>query len=139
MVTATVEPQLSQEALCSVGGLTDLGMLPQLLLGTVGHGALKDVHFKSTDYETGRVYDMVAAHAGFKRLRFHSQLVRCAIYDIGIDSWLSVFSRCIRIVIPLRPGLANFFPYDGPSLTGSGGQVFLLLTDRDTRLAANKR
>jgi len=122
-----------------VDELVDVSMLPQLLLAAVAQGSVRDLRFKSIDYKSGNVYDMIAEHAGFKRQLFNGQWIRCAIFDIKVDSWLSAFSHRIRIIIPLAYGLANFVSYNGPAYSGSGVQVSLHLTGIGTRLAVNKK
>lgn len=120
------------------GGLIDLGMLPQLLLGESSQGLARDVHFRAIDYQSGDVYNMVAVHAGFARLPVRGQEVLCAIYDIKIDAWLSILCRRVRIAIPVEYHFANFVSYEGPTYSGGGEQVSLRLSE-GTQLAVNKR
>jgi len=64
--------------------------------------------------------------------------VRCAIYEVKVDSWLSVFVGKTRLLIPINGQNSNFVAYSGPGLDGVTDFWSLRLTGRDKTVAMLK-
>lgn len=116
-------------------GLRDLGTLPQLLLASVQPESSPDITFSAINYDDGKVYPLIATQAGFKNVRFEGTKVRCAIYDVKLNSWLSTFVDKTRLLIPLQKQSSNFVAYNGPGLDGVADSWSLRLIGRDRTLA----
>jgi len=116
-------------------GLRDLGTLPQLLLASVQPESSQDITFSAINYDDGKVYQLIAKQAGFKNVSSEGQRVRCAIYDVKLDSWLSTFVAKTRLLIPLQKHSSNFVAYSGPGLDGVADSWSLRLIGRDRSLA----
>ncbi|OIO68405.1 MAG: hypothetical protein COW19_03675 [Zetaproteobacteria bacterium CG12_big_fil_rev_8_21_14_0_65_55_1124] len=120
------------------GNLTDLVVLPHLLLGDVLRNRMRSLKFNSIDYESGDVYEMLAAFKELRDVRLSDDSsVKCAVFDISVNSWFSMFAPSVRLLIPMGDGLANFITYEGPSFANKQDHVSLRLLGRDIRLAAN--
>lgn len=118
--------------------LQDLGALPQMLVRAVQAqaGAKTDnIHFSAINYDDGKVYQLVAKHMGFRRVSTDGVSVRCAIYDVKLDSWLSSFVSKTRLLIPLQQGSSNFVTYNGPGLDSVSDAWSLRLVGKSSSLA----
>ncbi len=102
--------------------LQDLGALPQMLVRLVQSEAVnqsdkQNITFSAINYDDGKVYQLVAKQMGFRRVSTaEDEIIRCAIYDVKLDSWLSSFVTKTRLLIPLQNGNSNFITYNGPGL-----------------------
>jgi len=102
--------------------LQDLGALPQMLVRLVQSQSHPDINkekiaFSAINYDDGKVYSLVAKQMGFRRVSTkEDEIIRCAIYDVKLDSWLSSFVTKTRLLIPLQKGSSNFVTYNGPGL-----------------------
>jgi len=116
-------------------GLRDLGTLPQLLLSSVQTESSDDISFSAIDYDDGKVYPLIAKQAGFKYMGPQGERIRCAIYDVRLNSWLSTFVGKTRLLIPVVEQSSNFVAYQGPGLDGVSDSWSLRLIGRDRSLA----
>jgi hypothetical protein len=98
--------------------LRDLGALPQLLLGLGTEAPKAGVSFSAINYADGKVYKLIAKQVGYRRVKTAEGSVRCAIYDVKLDSWMSTFVKTTRLIIPLQAENNNFVSYSGPGLDG---------------------
>jgi len=118
--------------------LQDLGTLPQMLVRTVQSSIATDkkkITFSAINYDDGKVYQLVAKHKGFRRIATDDGNMRCAIYDVKLDSWLSSFVSKTRLLIPLQQGSSNFVTYNGPGLDSVGDAWSLRLIGKGSSLA----
>ncbi len=116
-------------------GLRDLGALPQLLKG-FGQGASgQDVKFSAINYDDGKVYPLIAKQTGFRNVTVENRRVRCAIYHVKLDSWLSTFVGKTRLLIPLGAQRSNFVAYNGPALDGADDNWSLRLVGKNKTVA----
>jgi len=118
--------------------LQDLGTLPQMLVRIVQSDVVadkKEVTFSAINYDDGKVYQLVAKHKGFRRVTTDISSVRCAIYDVKLDSWLSSFVSKTRLLIPLQQGSSNFVTYNGPGLDSVSDAWSLRLIGKGSSLA----
>jgi len=116
-------------------GLRDLGAMPQLLQGVVGSDSDADVNFSAINYDDGKVYPLTAERSGFRNITVEGERVRCAIYDVKLDSWLSGFVGKTRLLIPLAAHKSNFVAYTGPGLDSGSSQWSIRLVGRDKAVA----
>lgn len=119
-------------------GLRDLGALPQLLLGKSRQELGQDIVFSAINYDDGKVYHLIAKRAGFRNVTIDGVRVRCLIYDVTVDSWLSVFVGKTRLLIPISGQNSNFVAYSGPGLDGVADFWSIRLIGRDKTLAMLK-
>jgi len=115
--------------------LRDLGALPQLLQGFGQTESGQDVSFSAINYDDGKVYPLIAKQTGFRSMTIEGVRVRCAIYDVKLDSWLSSFVGKTRLLIPLQTKNSNFVAYTGPGLDGADKQWSLRLLGRNKTIA----
>ncbi len=115
--------------------LRDLGALPQLLLGLGKDGSKQNISFPAINYADGKVYKLIAKQVGYRRVKTAEGSIRCAIYDVKLDSWMSTFVKTTRLIIPLQAKNSNFISYNGPGLDGVADRWKLQLVGRDTSLA----
>jgi len=116
-------------------GLRDLGAMPQLLQGFASTGSDEDITFSAINYDDGKVYELIAKQTGFRNVTVEGERVRCAIYDVKLDSWLSSFVGKTRLLIPQKKQSSNFVAYIGPGLDGGSEQWSLRLVGRDKTMA----
>lgn len=116
-------------------GLRDLGAMPQLLQGFANTESGDDITFSAINYDDGKVYDLVARQVGFRNVTVEGERVRCAIYDVKLDSWLSAFVGKTRLLIPQKTQNSNFVAYTGPGLDSGSEQWTLRLVGRDKTMA----
>jgi len=116
-------------------GLRDLGALPQLLKGFGQVVSGQDVSFSAINYDDGKVYSLIAKQTGFRNVTIENSRVRCAIYSVKLDSWLSTFVGKTRLLIPLGAQGSNFVAYNGPALDGEDGQWALRLVGKNKTVA----
>ena len=116
--------------------LTDMGALPQLLAGLQASNAGDEFHFSGINYNDGHVYPLLARRVGYASVNSMGVPVRCAIYEVNLDSWKAAFSPTVRLLVPTMPGLANFAAYDGPDPAGGGKRLSLRIIARDGDMAA---
>ena len=118
--------------------LQDLGTLPQMLIRAVQSNIESDkkkITFSAINYDDGKVYQLVAKHKGFRRVTAEHESLRCAIYDVKLDSWLSSFVAKTRLLIPLQQGTSNFVSYNGPGLDSVSEAWSLRLIGKGSSLA----
>ena len=115
--------------------LRDLGALPQLLLGLGKGGPKKGISFSAINYADGKVYKLIAKQVGYRRVKTAEGGVRCAIYDVKLDSWMSTFIKTTRLIIPLQVENNNFVSYSGPGLDGVAESWDLLLVGKGRPVA----
>ncbi len=116
-------------------GLRDLGAMPQLLQGFANLKSGGDITFSAINYDDGKVYELVAQQVGFRNVMVEGERVRCAIYDVKLDSWLSTFVGKTRLLIPQKTKSSNFVAYTGPGLDSGSEQWSLRLVGRDKTMA----
>jgi len=116
-------------------GLRDLGAMPQLLQGFVNIESGDDISFSAINYDDGKVYELIAKQTGFRNVTVEGERVRCAIYDVKLDSWLSTFVGKTRLLIPQKTQRSNFVAYIGPGLDGGSKQWSLRLVGRNKTMA----
>ncbi|MFQ5519098.1 MAG: hypothetical protein ACE5E3_03755 [Mariprofundus sp.] len=120
-------------------GLRDLGALPQLLLGFAKPDSREDVSFSAINYEDGKVYPLIAEQSGYRTVSLEGERVRCAIYDVKLDSWMATFIGTTRLLIPLPDEQnSNFVSYNGPGLDGVADAWSLKLLGKGSSLAMAK-
>ena len=115
--------------------LRDLGALPQMLQMLTDSGASHDAAFSIINYDDGKVYPLTASQKGFRNVNLEGDRVRCIIYEVKLDSWLSTFVGSTRIVIPQQTKNSAFVAYKGPGLDGGDKQWTLNLVGRDKAVA----
>jgi len=118
--------------------LQDLGALPQMLVRIVQFNTESDqdkITFSAINYDDGKVYPLVAKKMGYRRVSSNNTSVRCAIYDVKLDSWLSSFVAKTRLLIPLQQGSSNFVAYNGPGLDSVSDAWSLRLVGKGSSLA----
>jgi outer membrane protein assembly factor BamB len=115
--------------------LRDLGALPQLLLGLGEEDSEKGITFSAINYADGKVYKLKAERVGFRRVKAADGHVRCAIFDVKLDSWMSTFVGTTRLIVPLRAEDSNFVSYSGPGLDGVAESWKLQLVGKDRSVA----
>ena len=115
--------------------LRDLGAMPQLLLGLGKDSPKEGILFSVINYADGKVYKLIAKQVGHRRVKTAEGSVRCAIYDVKLDSWMSTFVKTTRLIIPLQAENNNFVSYDGPGLDGVAESWTLLLVGKDRPVA----
>jgi len=116
--------------------LQDLGSLPQILTRVVqSQGEQKKLTFSAINYDDGKVYKLVAKQMGFRRVSTDKDSIRCAIYDVKLDSWLSSFVPKTRLLIPLEKDSSNFVTYNGPGLDSVADAWSLRLVGKGRSLA----
>ncbi len=115
--------------------LRDLGAMPQLLQGFANTGSGEDIKFSAINYDDGKVYELIAKQTGFRSVTVEGERVRCAIYEVKLDSWLSTFVAKTRLLIPQKADSSNFVAYTGPGLDGGPEQWSLRLVGRDKTVA----
>lgn len=115
--------------------LRDLGALPQLLLGLDKEASEEGIIFSAINYADGKVYQLKAEQVGYRRVQTAEGGVRCAIFDVKLDSWMSTFVGTTRLLIPLHAQGSNFVSYNGPGLDGVADTWNLKLVGKDTSLA----
>jgi hypothetical protein len=120
--------------------LRDLGAMPQLLQIFNGGGEIADeIRFPAINYDDGKVYALVARQVGFRNVSVEHRRVRCAIYDVKLDSWLAGFVGKTRLLIPEQTDESNlnsnFVTYSGPALDGGDDAWSLRLVGRDKAVA----
>jgi len=116
--------------------LSDLGVLPQLLMG-FGQSESRssdDISFSAINYDDGKVYPLIAKQSGFRNVMIDGERVHCAIYNVKLDSWLASFVGKTRILIPEQQS-SNFVAYSGPSLDGSSADWSLRLVGKNKTVA----
>jgi len=116
-------------------GLRDLGALPQLLKGFGQATSGQDVKFSAINYDDGKVYPLIAKQVGFRNVTVEGHRVRCAIYHVKLDSWLSTFVGKTRLLIPLQAKSSSFVAYNGPALDGADDEWSLRLVGRNKAVA----
>jgi len=116
-------------------GLRDLGALPQLLQGFSQPESGQDISFSAINYDDGKVYALIAKQTGFRSVTVEGERVRCAIYDVKLDSWLSTFVGKTRLLIPLKTRDSNFVAYTGPGLDGGSHPWSLRLIGKGKTVA----
>ncbi len=118
--------------------LQDLGALPQMLVRIVQSSTESkqdNIKFSAINYDDGKVYPLVAKKMGYRRVSSDHNSVRCAIYDVKLDSWLSSFVNKTRLLIPLQQGSSNFVTYNGPGLDSVSDAWSLRLIGKSSSLA----
>ncbi|MDQ6972171.1 MAG: hypothetical protein Q9M30_05940, partial [Mariprofundaceae bacterium] len=116
--------------------LKDLGTLPQILSGLHAVGESGEFHFSGIDYQDGQVYELLAKRVGYTTVKSGGESVRCAIFEVNLDSWKAAFNPTVRLQIPVRAGRSNFAGYSGPDPADSGKIVKLRLLSRSADVAA---
>ena len=120
--------------------LRDLGVIPQLLMG-FGRTAsdsdkpVADLTFSAINYDDGKVYALIAKQTGFRTVTVEGDRVRCAIYEVKLNSWLASFVSKTRLLISHQAANSNFVSYSGPSLDGSDQDWSLRLVGKDKAVA----
>jgi len=94
-----------------------------------------NIKFSAINYDDGKVYPLVAKKMGYRRVSSDHNSVRCAIYDVKLDSWLSSFVNKTRLLIPLQQGSSNFVTYNGPGLDSVSDAWSLRLIGKSSSLA----
>lgn len=120
-------------------GLRDLGAMPQLLQGYVKRDGDEEVSFSAINYDDGKVYPLVAERSGYRNVTIEGERVRCAIYDVKLDSWLASFVGKTRLLIPQQTHNSNFVAYTGPGLDSGSEQWSIRLVGRDKAVAMLNR
>ncbi|MDQ6988166.1 MAG: hypothetical protein Q9M25_10220 [Mariprofundaceae bacterium] len=115
--------------------LMDLGALPQVLSGLQASTHGDELHFSSIDYNQGEVYALLAKRVGYRTVKMLGESIRCAIYDVNLDSWKAAFNPAVRVLVPVTPGLSNFAAYAGPDPAGSGEKLTFRMLSRDSDVA----
>jgi len=115
--------------------LRDLGAMPQLLQGFAQSDSGQDITFSAINYDDGKVYELIARQTGFRNVTVEGERVRCAIYEVKLDSWLSTFVAKTRLLIPQKAKNINFVAYAGPGLDGGSDRWSLRLVGRDKTMA----
>ncbi|MDQ6968899.1 MAG: hypothetical protein Q9M16_00125 [Mariprofundus sp.] len=123
--------------------LQDLGALPQMLIRIVQAAKQGDqsntdqdnITFSAINYDDGKVYPLIAKKMGYRRIASANSSVRCAIYDVKLDSWMSSFVAKTRLLIPLQQGSSNFVTYNGPGLDSVSDAWSLRLVGKSSALA----
>jgi len=118
--------------------LQDLGSLPQILVRIVQSAGTADqdnIKFSAINYDDGKVYPLVAKKMGYRRISSDNSSVRCVIYDVKLDSWLSSFVAKTRLLIPVQQGSSNFVAYNGPGLDSVSKAWSLRLVGKSSSLA----
>jgi len=125
--------------------LQDLGALPQMLVSLVQSQSgsannIEEIGFSAINYDDGKVYKLVAKQMGFRRVSTQEDVsIRCAIYDVTLDSWLSSFVTKTRLLIPLQKGSSNFVTYNGPGLDSVADAWSLRLVGTGRSLAMTQK
>jgi len=119
--------------------LKDLGTLPQILSGLHAVGESGEFRFSAIDYQDGQVYELLAKRVGYTTVKSGGESVRCAVFEVNLDSWKAAFNPTVRLQIPLRAGRSNFASYSGPDPADSGKIVKLRLLSRSADVAALDR
>jgi len=125
-------------------GLQDLGALPQMLVRLVqnqtgNQSSKQKITFSAINYDDGKVYKLIAKRMGFRRISTENETIRCAIYDVKLDSWLSSFVAKTRLLIPLQKGSSNFVTYNGPGLDSVADAWALRLIGKGHSLAMTEQ
>ncbi|MBN4076677.1 hypothetical protein JYT48_00210 [Mariprofundus ferrooxydans] len=124
--------------------LQDLGALPQMLVRIVqGNNQSNEskkidqdnIKFSAINYDDGKVYPLIAKKMGYRHVKTDNDSIRCAIYDVKLDSWMSSFVSKTRLLIPLQHGSSNFVTYNGPGLDSVGDAWSLRLVGKSSSLA----
>ncbi len=115
--------------------LIDLGALPQLLSALQASAAGDELHFSSIDYNEGEVYALLAKRVGYRTVKIMGESIRCAIFDVNLDSWKAAFNPTVQVLVPTVPGLSNFAAYAGPDPAGSGEKLTFRMLSRDSDVA----
>lgn len=115
--------------------LRDLGALPQLLLGLGTDSRKSGLSFSAINYADGKVYKLIAKQLGYRRVKTAEGIVRCAIYDVKLDSWMSAFVKTTRLIIPVQAENNNFVSYSGPGLDGVSDSWKLQLVGKNHPVA----
>ncbi|MDQ6959633.1 MAG: hypothetical protein Q9M27_01280 [Mariprofundaceae bacterium] len=116
-------------------GLRDLGALPQLLMSRQNAPDSETIIFPAINYDDGHVYNLIAKRKGFQNMRVLGRKIRCASYAINLDSWKAAFNKSMHMLVPTKPGSANFLSYYGPDPAGTGEQLTLRLISKVQHLA----
>jgi len=125
--------------------LQDLGALPQILIRLVqsqpgSDNNIENIEFSAINYDDGKVYKLLAEQMGFRRVSTTgNESIRCAIYDVKLNSWLSSFVTKTRLLIPLQKGSSNFVTYNGPGLDSVADAWSLRLVGKGQALAMLKK
>jgi len=116
-------------------GLIDLGTLPQMLSGLALLEKNDEMRFSGIDYDSGHVYPLLAKRIGYETVKMMGEPVKCAVYEVNLDSWKAAFNPSVKVKVPTRPGLTNFAMYSGPDPAGSGKKLTLRMIRRDSDVA----
>jgi len=117
-------------------GLRDLGSLPQLLSGLAVSAAGEALRFSAINYDDGHVYPLLAKRIGYERVKMMmGEKVKCAVYEVNLDSWKAAFNPAVQVKVPTITGLANFAMYSGPDPAGSDKKLTLQIISRDSDVA----
>jgi len=117
-------------------GLMDLGTLPQILSGLAVSDDSDALRFSAINYDDGHVYSLLAKRIGYERVNMMmGEKVKCAIYEVNLDSWKAAFNPAVQVKVPTKSGLANFAMYSGPDPAGSGKKLTLRIVSRDSDVA----
>jgi len=117
--------------------LQDLGALPQMLVRLVQNQTGNQSDKQKITFSA--VYKLVAKRKGFRRVSTENETIRCAIYDVKLDSWLSSFVAKTRLLIPLQKGSSNFVTYNGPGLDSVADAWALRLVGKGHSLAMTEQ
>ncbi|MDQ6996582.1 MAG: hypothetical protein Q9M82_03875 [Mariprofundus sp.] len=109
--------------------------MPQLLQGYVNTQSGDDITFSAINYDDGKVYKLIAKQSGFRNVMVEGERVRCAIYDVKLNSWLASFIGKTRLLITLKKQKSSFVSYTGPGLDGGSEQWSLRLIGSDKTVA----
>jgi len=120
-------------------GLRDIGALPQILLGLQSLRDTEEMRFPSVNYADGRVYDLLARRMGYQTVQAAGKGIRCAIYEVNIDSWKAAFNTPMRLLIPVEGGYTNFTVYTGPNPANTSKLLTLRLVGRKISVATLER
>jgi len=128
--TGVVERKIRAE------GLRDLGSLPVILGAALLHQ--DEIRFSALNYADGSVYAFRAAVTGYRQMTTASGLVRCALIEVRLDSWMAALLPRVQLVVPLLQAGMPFITYSGPALAGAGGTMSLHLSGITADLAMLK-
>ncbi len=119
--------------------LLDIGALPQMLLGLQKKSGAKEIHFASINYDDGKVYALVAKRIGYSSIKAADKSIRCAIFEVNLDSWKAAFNTPIHILTPASGEEMNFAVYSGPDPADTGNVLNLHLIGRNLAMASLER